>query len=242
MIRALTLAAALFPVALAAEDADKTFTLAAPPALLESGLLDYILPRFSLKTGVRITLGEDGGARFGDTGRAAFTGPATTWKIDPGGDPDAIRFADWLRSDVGRRTVDAFVVDGEQPFTSEVTETTTVAALRFDGDPVLGETLSHSHCGRCHVVSEKNRMGAIGSTPSFAVLRTLGNWQDRFAAFYTLNPHPAFTQVAEVTPPFDPQRPSPITPVTITLEELDAILAYVSGLVPADLGAPIQSR
>ena len=39
-----------------AEDPDKTFTLHAPPALDNSGLLEFILPRFSLKTGVRITL------------------------------------------------------------------------------------------------------------------------------------------------------------------------------------------
>ena len=35
---------------------DKRVTLYAPPELVETGLLKYILPRFSLKTQVRVTL------------------------------------------------------------------------------------------------------------------------------------------------------------------------------------------
>ncbi|MFQ5567351.1 MAG: c-type cytochrome, partial [Paracoccaceae bacterium] len=35
-----------------------------------------------------------------------------------------------------------------------------------------GEKLTMINCGRCHKVSEKDRMGGIGSTPSFAVMRT----------------------------------------------------------------------
>lgn len=57
-----------------------------------------------------------------------------------------------------------------------------------------------------------------------------------------MNPHPAFTQVAEVTPPFDETRPSPIVPVEITLDELENILAYVAVLSPADLGAPLEHK
>ena len=79
---------------------------------------------------------------------------------------------------------------------------------RHDGDALRGEEVSLSHCGRCHVVSDKNRMNSIGSTPSFAVLRTLRDWEDRFQAFYVLNPHPAFTQITDVTKPFDATRPS----------------------------------
>ena len=85
-------------------------------------------------------------------------------------------------------------------------------------------------------------MNDIGSTPSFAVLRTLRNWDSRFQAFYALNPHPAFTQVAEVTPPFDRTRPSPIVPVEITLDDLEHILTFVAQIPPADLGAPIRSQ
>lgn len=225
---------------------DRSFDLVAPAALVDSGLLKYILPRFSLKTGTRITLqdpataGSDAAA-FGDAGAVAFEGLGRVWRFDPGADPDALRFADWLRSDVGRGTVDAFQRDGETPFTSSVTVETVVAEISFEGDAARGKSASLRHCGRCHVIGPENRMNAIGSTPSFAVLRTLRDWQDRFQAFYVLNPHPAFTQIADVTPPFDVSRPSPIFPVEMTLEDLDNILAFVQAIAPADLGAPIKA-
>lgn len=223
---------------------DKSFTLAAPDALVESGLLGYILPRFSLKTQTRITLaGPDAvaDARFGDTGMLAFEGLGTVWRFDSGTDPDAQRFADWLRSDVGRNTVDSYAVEGAALFTSEVEVTQVVVEVSYDGDAQRGETASLAFCGRCHVVSEKNRMNSIGSTPSFAVLRTLTDWEYRFQAFYALNPHPAFTQIADVTDPFDPTRPSPIAAVEMTLDDLENIMAFVQGIAPADLGGPIQS-
>ena len=108
------------------------------------------------------------------------------------------------------------------------------------GDALAGERLALVNCGRCHVVGEKNRMGGIGSTPSFAMLRTLGDWERRFRAFFTLNPHPAFTQVPGVTPPFDQARPPPIAPLEITLADIDAILAYAASLAPADLAEPLK--
>jgi hypothetical protein len=223
---------------------DKAFTLAAPDALVDSGLLKFILPRFSLKTQTRITLAEPGtpaGAQFGDSGVVAFAGLDTVWKFDAGDDPDAQRFSDWLRSDVGRNTVDSYQIDGVAPFTSEIKVEKVVVQITYDGDALRGEEVSLSHCGRCHVVSDKNRMNSIGSTPSFAVLRTLSDWQDRFQAFYVLNPHPAFTQIEDVTDPFDPTRPSPIAAVEMTLDDLENIMAFVQGIAPADLGRPVQS-
>lgn len=228
-----------------AQDADKTFRLSIPDSLTETGLPQYLLPRFSLKTGTRITrvgAGDAADAGFGDTGRAAFASVDQIWKLDVGDDPDAQAFSDWLFSAVGRSTVDGFTVDGETPFSSTVKEEAVVAVLTFDGDADKGADLSLALCGRCHVVSEANRMKAIGSTPSFAVLRALPDWDDRFQAFYALNPHPAFTQIADVTPPFDISRPSPIAPVEMTLDDLEHILAFVADETPADLGAPIESR
>ena len=43
-----------------------------------------------------------------------------------------------------------------------------------------------------------------------------------------------------MTAPFPINRPSPIVPVEVTLDEVEAILAYVAEMAPADLGAPIQ--
>ena len=90
------------------------------------------------------------------------------------------------------------------------------------------------------MIGQINRLDGIGSTPSFAVLRALGDWDARFQSFYTLRPHPAFTQVEDVTEPFDPQRPPPIAPLEMTLDDLNEILAYVEAIEAADLGAPLQ--
>ncbi len=225
-------------------------TLAVPQSLQNSGLLEYVLPRFSLKTGVRITVVE--GSKSADVwlspdgavGRAVFNGPRATWHIVVPDTPSeaARRFADWLISDIGKRTVAAYSVDGVQPFGPPAQVKAEVAKITYDGDAARGKTLSDKLCGRCHVVMRDNQMNDIGSTPSFHVLRALRDWDRRFESFYALNPHPAFTQVAEVTPPFHEERPSPIVPIEMTLEDLQAIMAYVAALEPADLGAPIQHQ
>lgn len=240
------LALAMLPPAASAAD---DFRLSAPRALLDSGLLKYVLPRFSLKTGVRIELVDEGTdadavlAPEGD-GTRVFTGPEATWRLrlrNPGHD-GAQRFAGWLTSEIGQRTITSYTVDGAAPYSLPGAAEIEVAAVAFDGDAVKGRELSQIHCGRCHVVSTDNRMNAIGSTPSFFVLRSFGDWDTRFQSFYVLNPHPAFTQVAEVTLPFPINRPPPIAPVEITLDDLEAILAYVSGIEPADLGAPLDHQ
>ncbi|MFN3209440.1 MAG: hypothetical protein ACE369_10650 [Roseovarius sp.] len=229
----------------AAED----FRLAAPPSLTESGLLDYVLPRFSLKTGVRIELVAPGAPADillapDAEGPRVFDGPGETWRLQintPSHD-GAGAFADWLMSEIGQRTVTSYEVDGVTPFSLPAEEERAVAAVSFDGDAGLGHALSVAHCGRCHAVSEATRMTAMASTPSFAVLRAMADWDRRFQTFYVLNPHPAFTQIEDVTEPFPIDRPSPISPMEITIDELQAILAYVSGVKPADLGAPIRHQ
>lgn len=220
------------------------FRLAAPQELVDSGLLKYVLPRFSLKTGVRIELvAEADGAEMvlaaSGEGRRVFSGPTATWRIRHGDHAGAKRFADWLSSEIGQRTVTGFKVDGEAVFTLPREEEVALVAVSFEGNAVQGKALSLTHCGRCHVVDKAKRMSAIGSTPSFMVLRSLKDWDTRFQSFYTRNPHPAFTQVANVTPPFPINRPPPIIPVEITVTDLESILAFVSAMKPADLGAPL---
>ena len=83
-------------------------------------------------------------------------------------------------------------------------------------------------------------MNGIGSTPSFAVIKALPDWDLRFQAFYVLRPHAAFTQIEDVTPGFDPELPPPIVPVEMTLDDLNDLMAYVATITAADLGAPIQ--
>lgn len=103
-----------------------------------------------------------------------------------------------------------------------------------------GEKLTFLNCGRCHVIGSRNRMGGIGSTPSFMVIRTWEDWEDRMKAFWTLNPHPAFTQIEGVTDPFPPARPSPIHPIELTLDEVERILRYARSVQPADLGGAVE--
>lgn len=231
----------------AAQAQDKTFVLAVPQALEDSGLAQHLTPRFALKHGIRITrvVAEDGTAAdagFGTQGPPVFEGLGQVWHYDAGDNSFAAEFGAWLRSDVGKRTVESFAPDGTALFSTAVKAQKRVAELSYDGDAELGAVKSLELCGRCHVVGEVNRMKAIGSTPSFAVLRTLADWELRFTGFYALKPHAAFTQIADVTDPFDPSRPSPIAPVRLTLEDLEAIIAFVAAVAPADLGKPVQSR
>jgi mono/diheme cytochrome c family protein len=205
--------------------------------------MQYLLPRFSLKHQVRITqVGENdpAQARFGSEGLAVFEGLGQIWALAHDGGAGPVKFADWLRSSVGRDTIASFAPEGTALFTSDIAPKVAVAELQFDGDPVAGKKLSFTHCARCHVIDASNKMKGMGATPSFGMLRTLDDWQDRFTSFYVRNPHPSFTQVADISPPFDPARPPPIVPLEITQDDLEAILAFVATVPAADLGDPIQ--
>jgi hypothetical protein len=234
-------------VPVSARAGERDFRLAVPPELVESGFLKHLLPRFSLKTQTRIALvapQEGAEAALGDKGKAVFDGLGRSWKLDlmAPDHPGVVQFVDWIGSEVGLRTIAAFEVDGTAPFTTPTQEAARQVAVSFDGDPVLGLEVSKRHCKRCHSVTQEDRINSIGSTPSFFVLRSLPNWSERFESFYALNPHPAFTQVTDVTLPFPHDRPPPIVPVQMTLGDLEAILAYAATLAPADLGAPIQHQ
>ncbi|MEP2533032.1 hypothetical protein [Shimia sp.] len=219
-------------------------TLSAPDAMQENGFLKFVLPRFMLKHGIRITpvsATETADAALVSPGdRPAFSDGQTIYglSVKPG-NPHAEKFADWLTSGIGLRTILSFKVDGQAVYSEPVAVEQIVVAPDLSGDAMRGMDASLRACGRCHVVGDINRMAGIGSTPSFAVLRSLGNWQERFESFYVLNPHPAFTVIPDVTLPFDQARPPPISPVTVTLDELEDIVAYVADMAPADLGAPI---
>ncbi|SFB72116.1 c-type cytochrome [Tropicimonas isoalkanivorans] len=221
--------------------------LYAPVALIETGLMTHILPRFSLKTRVKVDLVEAPGQAeivLGTDGRPVFEGAGQVWHMALGADPsaNAKSLADWLTSDVGRRTVTAFTPEGGAPFTIPEMQEAEAAAPDVDGDAAVGKVVSREKCTRCHAVDVESRMAGIGSTPSFSVLRNLSDWQYRFSAFYAINPHPAFTIVDDVTPPFEISRPSPISPIRMTLQEVEAIVAYVAEMEAADLGAPLYQR
>lgn len=225
---------------------DRLVRLYAPQALVDSGLLKHALPRFSLKTQVRVQLVPEAEAQIalGDEGRALFQGAGQLWRLEvrDTAHPGTQRLADWLRSDVGQRTIASFAPEGVALFGPPQAEEREVGEVSIDGDAELGHKVSRAKCARCHAVDEVTRGWGIGSTPSFGVLRAMADWEGRFAAFYALNPHPSFTQIEDITDPFPINRPSPIAPVEMSLDELEALLAYVSAMAPADLGQPIQHQ
>lgn len=254
----MSVVALLFAVG-AAHGQASDLKLASSFELKESGVLNYILPRFSLKTGIRfglVTLEQEGempsGADLvmtrvkpsGAEGRLFMQGLGARYYIAAHdlNDKKSKRFLDWLASEVGQNTIEAFAPDGVQIFTANAVLQDVAAKVVFDGDTTAGKALAYRNCGRCHVVGDANRMKGIGSTPSFALLRTFADWQTRFQIYFTLNPHPPFSQITGITEPFDPAYPPSIVPLALTEKELDAILAFVATIEPADLGAPLQHQ
>lgn len=226
--------------------AANSFRMAVPQELIDSGFLKYLLPRFSLKTSVRVELVAPGSASeaqidAGVDGTPVFVGLDETWvlKVDETS-AQAVRFAEWITGDIGRRTIDGFPVEGGVSFAAADALAKEVASEIISGDSARGEKLAVLHCGRCHVVNSATRMSAIGSSPSFAIMRGFTDWKARFEGFFALNPHPSFTIIEDVTEPFAETLPPAIVPVEMNLVDLDAIMAFVSRIKPADLGAPLQ--
>ena len=243
-----TLARALLVVGLAAGTVraeDTNVRLGVPDALEQSGFMQFLVPRFSLKTSIRIdrvSPAEAAQMQFGDEGTPVFVGLGQTWHLSHDGDTRAERFLDWLTSEIGQKTIQSFTAPDGVAFAVPQAEAEEEEEIVLTGDAIWGADLSLVKCGRCHVVDDRNRMKGMGASPSFSLMRAFEDWQTRFATFHLLKPHPAFTQVEGVSTAFDPTRPSPIHPVRLTLEELDAILAFVAGIEPADLGAPVRSQ
>ncbi|MGR3502518.1 hypothetical protein [Pseudaestuariivita sp.] len=224
---------------------ERVVTLHAPDALVETGLLKHILPRFSLKTQVRVLAVPEGEAQvvLGSQGRALFEGAGQVWHLDVREETAFTeRFVGWLTGDVGMRTVMGFAPGGETLFGAPAAPKVEVVRVEISDDAETGHKVSVVKCARCHAVDKATAWNSIGSTPSFMVLRAMRDWEERFTAFYVLNPHPAFTQIEDVTEPFPIDRPSPIVPIELTLDEMEAVLAYVAVLAPADLGAPLDHQ
>ena len=231
----------MFPAAAQAQSAD--FTISAAREIRDTGFLQHLLPRFSLKHGVRITLvDKSGDVVIGEKGVPVFAGLDRIWSVTGSKAAAPDLFMEWLLSEIGKRTIESFKLDSVAVFTAQVKDQKVAPVLAFEGDLVQGEALSLAHCGRCHVINETNRMKGMGQTPSFALMRTFDDWDNRFATFFVLNPHPSFTQIAGITESFAAHLPPAIVPLEITQAEIDHILSYVATITPADLGAPLQSQ
>lgn len=221
-------------------------TLRMSDRMMEEGFDKQLLPRFKFKHRITIVPVTDGEAdmAFGTEGNRVFQrigGDVVHLEIRTE-DPGARTFLDWLGSGPGKAAIESFTPDGSQVYTTERAAVVVEKTETFEGDQVDGARLALVHCGRCHVVDERNRMGGIGSTPSFAALRGRSNWSDLFRAFWAHNPHPSFTQVAGVTEPFDPMKALHVAPVEITMDEIEAITAFVATLEAKELGRPVQAN
>ena len=88
-----------------------------------------------------------------------------------------------------------------------------------------GREIVRQHCTRCHVVPDMNPYGGIGSTPSFAAMKWLDDWERRFEVFYTLPPHPALVNIVGVSEARSEALPVFIAEIELQIEDIDAILA-----------------
>lgn len=219
-------------------------------------LLKHVGTRFWLKTQIRLRVAETGadllvaelapGARPGRGEKAVFKRGEAIYAVRVAADASeqdaAGRFLDWLVSPAGVSAIESFAAPDGAAFSTDIAfPEVVIAEPEAAPEQVrLGEELAYRHCGRCHVVGERNRYGGIGSTPSFRALRNRAEWRDQFDAFWIYRPHPAFSQIDGVTEPFDPAAPPAAHPLEMTIEEVEAVTAYVSTLEPKDLGAPLK--
>lgn len=91
-----------------------------------------------------------------------------------------------------------------------------------------GKEISVQHCARCHVVGDLNPHGGISSTPSFQLMvNELSDWEIRFETFHARHPHPAIIRFKGYEYVGDP--PTTV-PITLELEDVDAILAFAKTL------------
>ena len=212
-------------------------------------LVQYILPRFSLKTRVRFDRVETSGdihfsAEEPEVGTAVFTLKSGTviyigTSTSLGEDPDYIALVDWLLSEPGRATIADFRQEGSQvAFPVEAVEAATVEVV-IVGDLENGRELSTNHCRRCHKVDRADKYAGIGNSPSFHAMRSFEDWYTRFSAFYAVSPHKALISVEGSGIEKDRDLIT-IAPIDLKMSDINDIVAFVHSLTPLDLGKPIQ--
>lgn len=250
----------VFPRPVHAED--RVLRLYADPQLVEGGLTGYLLPRFRFKTRIEtdmVDVPEAAGLLLIPEAQAdgmadvvyrqsllrAEADDTIFVLVIPQYQAEALAFSGWLQSTAGKRAIERHRDQGEAvflPYEADRSSTSTRESAETDASLETGRKLTFFHCGRCHVIDSSNKYAGIGSTPSFAAMRNLPDWHDKFSAFWTLNPHPSFTQVEGITAPFPIERPPSIAPIELTLEEVEAIVSFTGSIPPKDLGAQVQSQ
>jgi len=219
-----------------------------PSEMSDSGFAAHVLPRFQFRARIKLVPATpDQTAVVGFTKARGKGTPVLTARDGtvfslrfPKGNAAGQKLLKWFLSTPGKNAVASFPKGGPPLFSIYQAPTITEQNHLPEGNALLGSELALRHCGRCHVVDERNRMGGIGSTPSFGALRARDNWQTLFRVFWTEPPHPSFTLIPGMTDAFTSTRPAYISPVQLTLEQVDAIIAFVASIAPKDLGAPLS--
>ena len=150
------------------------------------------------------------------------------------------KFLKWLTSPPGIAVIEDFSINDSPVFKGIIYQEEKKVVTTFEGNLSSGLSLSQKHCKRCHVVDE-NAFAGIDSSPSFHALRSMKNWEEKFQAFWTVNPHLSLISITDVYEAGSSSAPVTVAPIELNLSEVDDILAYVASIKPKELGGAITS-
>ena len=214
-------------------------------------LIQYIVPRFSLKTRIRFDRVDSAGdiqlvterPERGTQVLQLVSGEIVYIQAvgDAAQSADYQEFVEWLVSDPGRATIADFQIDGQQVAIPAKAREAAPIEIIIVGDPDHGQQLSWNHCRRCHKVDRADKYGGIGNAPSFHAMRSFDDWYLRFSTFYTVSPHKALISVKGSGIETNRELIT-IAPIDLQMSDINDIVAFVYSLTPLDLGKPIQSN
>jgi mono/diheme cytochrome c family protein len=104
------------------------------------------------------------------------------------------------------------------------------------GEIDRGRALAQKHCAVCHVIGDFNNFGGIGSTPSFQLLASLRDGEERFRSFFARRPHPSFIFLPDQKPPTNLPLNAP--PVRLSYQQVDDIVRFALTLKDPRLAEP----
>ncbi len=217
--------------------------------VIPSELVQYVVPRFSLKTRIRFDQVESSGdiqlvTVRPETGAEVMklVSGERVYITAAGGaveSSDYRAFVDWLVSEPGRATIAAFELDGQQIAIPTAADEAAPIEMVIVGNIDHGRELSRDHCRRCHKVDRADKYAGIDNAPSFHAMRTFDDWYIRFSKFYAVSPHKALISV-EGSGIEKNRALITIAPIDLQMDDINDIVAFVHSLTPLDLGKPIQ--
>ena len=217
--------------------------------VIPSELVQYVVPRFSLKTRIRFDQVESSGdiqlvTVRPETGAEVMklVSGETVYVTAAGGtieSSDYRAFVDWLVSEPGRATIADFELDGQQIAIPTAADEVAPIEMVIVGNIDHGRELSRDHCRRCHKVDRADKYAGIDNAPSFHAMRTFDDWYIRFSMFYAVSPHKALISV-EGSGIEKNRALITIAPIDLQMDDINDIVAFVHSLTPLDLGKPIQ--